>query len=131
MALSIAAITVACGSTQQAAETVRSSWTGKPADEFFVKHGPPKRTHTLANGGKVYLWETVAMPSGTSKQIACTADIVTDPKGLITSIKLQEDTIGHWNLSRCSEVFHSRLPQFPALECLAHTLRPHRSFSVE
>lgn len=101
----IAAMLTACGTTQQAAVDMRSTWQGKRADDFFVKHGAPKRAHALDAGGKVYSWETVAMPSGTRTQLVCSADIVTDRSGIITEIRPQEDTIGHWNLSRCAEIF--------------------------
>ncbi len=94
-----------CGTTGIANDAARDRWIGQPSDAFFVKHGAPKRQLTLNNGGKVYAWETVAMPSGTQIQIACSADIVTDPRGIITEIRLQEDTIGLWNTSRCTEVF--------------------------
>lgn len=105
MALCLLPALAACGSTDQATNAARSTWLGKPADAFFARNGPPKRQHTLSSGGRVYNWETVAMPTGTSRQIACTADLVTDARGTITEIRLLEDTIGHWNTSRCTEVF--------------------------
>lgn len=93
-----------CGSTQQATDAARSQWIGRSADEFFAKNGPPRRQYNGASG-KVYGWETVAMPSGTMTQIVCSADIVTDARGTISEIRLLEDSIGHWNTSRCTEVF--------------------------
>lgn len=97
----------ACGSTDHAVRTANARWIGQPVDSFFARNGPPKRDHSMAGGGKVYFWETVAMPSGTRTKITCSADIVSDPKGMITDIRLKEDSIGHWNTSRCTEIFGS------------------------
>lgn len=94
-----------CGSTQQAADSMRGKWIGQPADAFFAQHGPPLRDYKMATGAKVYSWETQALPSGTSTRLVCSADIVTDPRNMIVEIKPQKDTIGHWNTSRCTEIF--------------------------
>lgn len=94
-----------CGSTQQAAESMRGRWIGQSADVFFAEHGPPLRDYKMGDGAKVYSWETQALPSGTSTKLVCSADIVTDPRNVIVEIKPQKDTIGHWNLSRCTEIF--------------------------
>jgi hypothetical protein len=88
-----------------ATTAAKSRWVGRSADQFFATLGAPKREFTQRNGGKVYFWQTVAMPAGTTIQVACTADIVADKAGLITEIRLQEDTIGQWNASRCTEIF--------------------------
>lgn len=98
-------ILAGCGSTQQATEQAKSKWIGRSADEFFRSNGPPKRDYAMAAGGKVYSWETLAQPSGTRTQLVCSADIVTDARSTITEIRMREDTIGHWNTSRCSEIF--------------------------
>lgn len=95
----------ACGSTQTAGTAAKSQWVGQPSDMFFAKYGAPKREFTQRDGGKIYFWGTVAMPSGVITQVACTADIVANKDGLITEIRLQEDTIGVWNVSRCAEIF--------------------------
>jgi len=105
LALIAALALAACGSTQQATEAARSSWVGKPADSFFAKNGPPIRQFTMSGGDKVYSWQTLSMPSGTRTQLVCTADIVVDARGAIQEIRLKEDSIGHWNTSRCSEIF--------------------------
>jgi hypothetical protein len=101
MALALAG----CGSTQQAAQSAQSKWLGKSVDEFFSKNGPPKRQFVTATGGVIYTWETLAMPSGTRTQLVCSADIVSDSGRTIREIRLQEDSIGHWNTSRCAEIF--------------------------
>jgi hypothetical protein len=105
-ALLLAVGNAGCGSTQTANEAARSKWLGRSADQFFATHGPPRRQHAMANGGQVYLWDSTAMPSGTGIQIFCSADIVTDRAGAIAEIRLKEDSIGHWNLSRCTELFN-------------------------
>lgn len=94
-----------CGSTQQATERAKSKWVGRSADDFFRENGPPKRDYAMAGGGKVYSWDTQAQPSGTRTLLVCSADIVTDARSTITEIRMREDTIGHWNTSRCSEIF--------------------------
>lgn len=96
-----------CGSTQQATVSAQNLWTGRPADQFFAKNGPPKRQYTMASGAKVYSWETLSLSPLGTQQMVCTADILSDPRGLITEIRMQEDSIGLWNTSRCTEVFSS------------------------
>jgi hypothetical protein len=38
-------------------------------------------------------------------QVWCSADIVADRAGIITDFRPREDSVGLWNLSRCSEIF--------------------------
>jgi hypothetical protein len=105
--LAAALLLAGCGSTQQASEHAKSKWIGRNADDFFRENGPPKRDYAMAAGGKVYSWETVSLPSGTRIQLICSADIVTDARSAITEIRMREDSIGHWNTSRCSEIFNA------------------------
>jgi len=104
--IGIAALMVAgCNSTEQASTAARSRWIGQSADGFFVAHGAPKQTHTLASGGRVYTWESVSRPAGITTQLVCSADIVTDSGNRISEVRIREDGIGMWNMSRCSEIF--------------------------
>lgn len=95
-----------CGSTQQADQTAKSVWVGRPADEFFAKYGPPKLHHQMAAGGRVYEWESVAQPSLIDQKLTCSANLVTDSKGRLTDITFQQDSIGVWNVSRCTELLN-------------------------
>lgn len=99
-----AAILCSGCATTIAARDMQSMWIGKPADAFFTAHDAPQTTHNLDNGGRVYIWETAAVV-GSHERLRCSADIVTDPRGIITSITPREDTIGKWRLSRCAEIF--------------------------
>ncbi len=92
-------------STDQAAVSMRSSWAGKRADEFFAQHGAAAKEQRLGDGRRVYIWISDANAPFGGPPVRCSADIVAAPDGRIISIRPREDTLGVWQLSRCSEIF--------------------------
>jgi hypothetical protein len=105
-AVIVAALVLAgCNSTEQATTSARSRWIGQQSDSFFVANGAPKQTHNLSGGGRVYTWENVSRPAGITTRLICSADIVADASGRISEVRIREDGIGMWNMSRCSEIF--------------------------
>jgi hypothetical protein len=44
--------------TEKAAETLRSEWVGKNADNFFIQHGPPAGSFPLADGRQIFTWQS-------------------------------------------------------------------------
>lgn len=94
-----------CGSTEQAAQSMRTGWIGKRSDEFFARHGAAQREQRLNDGRRVYIWQTVANAPGGGPQVWCSADIVTSPAGVIVEIRPRTDSLGLWNASRCTEIF--------------------------
>lgn len=104
-AMLLLAVVAGCGSIEQAARGMQTSWLGKPADDFFVAHGPPIKTHTAQDGRRIYLWETTAFATGGRLDVKCSAELVADPAGSIIQIRPREDSIGLWNTSRCTEIF--------------------------
>lgn len=105
LVMSAAVLLAGCNSTEQASTAARSRWIGQSADLFFVANGAPKQTHNLAGGGRVYTWENISRPAGITTQLVCSADIVTDGSNRISEVRIREDGIGMWNMSRCSEIF--------------------------
>lgn len=122
-----------CISNTETQQKLSSAWAGRPADEFFIKNGPPNSTHRLDGGGAIYSWsgghESYSLPGASTTtfspswggatvatttttapsklNISCSAQIVTDSSGRIQEIRLTKDTIGAWQLSRCNEIFAS------------------------
>jgi hypothetical protein len=94
-----------CGTTQQAGEAMKTSWVGRKADDFFVKHGAAQREQQLSDGRRVYVWQTSANASMGGPRVSCSADIVASAAGVIVEIRPREDSIGLWNSSRCAEIF--------------------------
>jgi len=118
-----------CTTTQDANKVLASRYIGASADEFFVQNGPPAAEHVMDDGRKMYLWAerpqslniggssfgTVNVVGNTawwngwsspsqSVTIQCSVRIVTRA-GKIEAILSHQDTVGWWQLSRCSEVF--------------------------
>ena len=91
--------------TDQAADSMKNRWVGKKADDFFATYGAASREQRLGDGRRVYSWRSSTIVFGT--YVSCEADVVANPNGIISSIRPREDTVGAWNLSRCSEVFGS------------------------
>ena len=111
--------------TQMANDTMAAQYVGQPADEFFLRYGPPSSKHQLDSGDTIYLWaenatvynanggvfggrqslstSAPAVSSGTVVQ--CEVRIVASRSGTIRQILAQNDTIGKWQLSRCHELF--------------------------
>jgi hypothetical protein len=104
-ALALALCLAACGSTQQAAQNMRTAWVGKRADDFFARLGPAERAQRLGDGRTVYAWESSTIGPMSGKRAWCSADIVASPAGIIMEIRPKEDSRGLWNNSRCAEVF--------------------------
>ena len=104
----LAALTLAaCGTAQQAEQSMKTSWVGQRADDFFVKHGAALRDQKLSDGRHVYVWQTTSLGPISHARVGCSADIVADTAGFIVEIRPREDSIGLWNPSRCSEIFKS------------------------
>src|SRR4051812_12314836 len=95
----------ACSTTEQAGQAMRSSWTGKSADDFFAAHGAPTQSHTAADGRRMYTWGTRSNAPMGGPSLYCSADIVADPSGRISDVRPRADSIGLWNTSRCAEIF--------------------------
>lgn len=84
---------------------MQTSWVGKRADDFFVKHGAAQQEQRLSDGRRVYVWQASANASMGGPRVFCSADIVASATGMITEIRPREDSIGLWNTSRCTEIF--------------------------
>ncbi|GLK71686.1 hypothetical protein KHC23_12925 [Ancylobacter dichloromethanicus] len=112
--------------TEKAAEQLNSEWIGRAADDFFVAHGPPQSSYDLADGRKIYAWQSVpkiyTLPATSTTsysfgvantsyspaadiKMQCSVQLTVQPNGIIFDIKPTGDSIGEWAMSRCSEIF--------------------------
>jgi hypothetical protein len=124
----------ACVSVQETQTAVESAWVGRQADEFFIAYGPPSSDYRLDNGDRLVRWSSgvnqyfvpgsshstgtvignqVSVTTYSSPPSAieteCQVDIVIDPKGTITKMRIAKDTVGDWQLSRCREFLKVRV----------------------
>jgi hypothetical protein len=123
----------ACTSAQEALKSVESSYIGQKADRFFIARGPPAGTHRLSDGGTIYTWiggvkgyhipstttvnltptfgggatGTATTYGGGNLAIGCKLELLADPQDVVRSIRVAQDTIGAWQLSRCAEILKS------------------------
>ncbi len=56
LALPVLAIVAGCQTSADALNTVSASWVGKPADDFFLRYGPPQSQYQRQDGGRIYSW---------------------------------------------------------------------------
>lgn len=130
IAIALGGLFLGSCTTEKAAESMRSQWIGKPADEFFLTNGPPVSQFKLSDGRLLYSWQSGVkrynLPPTTSTSVQsaagltqvrsttsgggtasvyCGAQITVETNGIISDIKPSEDTIGEWTLSRCAEIF--------------------------
>lgn len=57
MVVALAAVVLGgCKTTEEAANSMRSHWVGKPADTFFMSYGPPASEYDMDGGGRIYTW---------------------------------------------------------------------------
>ncbi len=126
-------VTSACTTTQDANEGLQLRYVGKSADDFFIKHGPPKTKYPLDNGKLIYIWSerptiqhvpassntTVNLDGDTAYAsttttpaseiiIQCEVKIIASETGMIEQIEAHGDTVGNWETSRCAEIFRIR-----------------------
>jgi hypothetical protein len=114
-----------------ATETLYKRYLGQHFDNFVIDNGMPYSEYKLKNGAKLYRWnsksESISMPtriehsgnhdysghySSTSKiyegggmKLECALNIIVDNNMLIQEITITNDTLGHWEMSKCNEVF--------------------------
>ena len=116
--------------TEKAAETLRSEWIGKNADNFFLRHGPPSGSFPLTDGRQIFTWQsnvlnyqlpgsarststvsgrsvytTTTVDPATDVKVYCRVQLVTNAQRTILEIRPDADTIGEWQISRCAEIF--------------------------
>ena len=101
----LAAVLAGCTSMQTTNDTLARQWTGQPADNFFVQHGPPAQRHTAQDGRIVYVWTTGGVIVSHPNPPYCEVQLVTDRGGKVLQIGVRAETIGMWNLSACAERF--------------------------
>lgn len=127
--VALAAIAALAGcspaATLKADRMLAEAYIGKPADQFFLRFGPPSSDYVLDSGDRMYLWaENATVYRGAGKQtfsssapvvtsggivVQCEVRIVADRGGVIRQILAQNDTVGKWQLSRCHELFSQAL----------------------
>jgi hypothetical protein len=54
--IAAAVVLAGCQTTEQALQTARGKWIGRPADSFFVENGPPVSSFPRDTGGHIYTW---------------------------------------------------------------------------
>ena len=122
----------ACSSPQEGLANVQSKFIGQKADQFFIARGPPASEYRLSDGGSIYTWiggekgysipstssvnvrptagrgvtSTATTHPGGTLAIGCTLELHADARGIVRSIRLAQDTIGAWHVSRCAEVLN-------------------------
>ena len=127
----LALIVSGCTSTKMALTEVDNKYINKSLDEFVLKHGVPFNAYELQDDSFMYDWssgiDSLRMPetinhsgsinefgfyAGTSRisgggswDLECVLRILTDKQKKIKSISIQKDTWGHWETSRCHEIF--------------------------
>jgi hypothetical protein len=120
-----------CTTTQQAMVRANNRYVGKNFDEFVLERGIPTSKYQLNNGDYVYVWNsgiisynmpatttmngtvspygsyygTATTTGGGTLNVFCEVRIHTKSDGTIISIEPVRDTIGNWEMSRCSECF--------------------------
>jgi hypothetical protein len=121
----------ACTSSQMAVQSLGEQYGRQHLDKFVVDHGAPYSAYETAKGGIIYEWssgiDSVSMPqtinhtgtinqfgmySGTSTvngggamKLECAIKIITDKDKIIREIRIERDSMGHWEMSRCNEIF--------------------------
>jgi len=132
----IMVVASSCTTTQDANEGLHLRYAGKPADDFFIEHGPPSSQYSLDSGKIIHIWSerpTVYNIPGSSRTtvdvigdvayanttttpssevtVQCAVKIISSQAGLIERIEAHGDTVGNWETSRCAEIFRIRNKQ--------------------
>jgi hypothetical protein len=118
--------------TAATGEKLNATLRGQPAEAFFRAHGFPVAAMQLRSGGTLYEWRAgayvVQMPSvstfdatltgnhlsgmsvtapGGPMHLQCAIQIEADPAGTMVDVRILQDTLGAWTLSRCAEALGS------------------------
>src|SRR5688572_398444 len=104
-----------CQTTAELVAAINATWIGRPAEQLFLRAGPPIASFELSNGGAIYTWAsgpdirvepettlaiTFGMPGpeptiglGIHAEVRqCRARIVADQAGRIVSIEYEPDS---------------------------------------
>jgi hypothetical protein len=121
----------ACTTSQMAIQSLGDRYGDKHLDAFVLDYGAPHSAYEMQDGSVVYDWssgiDSVSIPktvehtgsinkfgfySGTSTvhgggamKLVCALKIITDKDKLVSQIRIVRDTWGHWETSRCNEIF--------------------------
>jgi hypothetical protein len=120
----------ACTTTTDARNALQK-WVGRSADEFVTTYGVPQSQYQLQSGDTLLAWgdsDSVYMPpqatttgyvnpttgyytantmtsGGGSIPLECAVQLTVGRDGTIKSYNIMKDSLGFWQLSRCSEIF--------------------------
>ncbi len=125
----LSGVLAGCATTSSTEAALARRWIGGSVSKFFRENGGAASRRLLSNGETEYVWSggrgSVSLPGRATTTITggygvytadtiyrppsainlgCTVMLTADQNDTITSIQIEEDTIGGWALSRCAEV---------------------------
>jgi hypothetical protein len=86
----------------KASQEVRSKWSGKPAEEFFAKLGPPVNKIPTSGGDVVYVWSKRETDPGMS--YFCDLKMVANSRGNLTDIQITGVSAGKSHSNYCDDI---------------------------
>jgi len=101
-----------CATNESNENFLLKKFEGTSLDDFVLEYGTPidgDQKYTTSNGIKVYRFllgrDGYSSGYGNSIQVGCQFYVYTDNDNIIQRFKIDKDTIGAWQLSRCAEIF--------------------------